>query len=436
MMKLSNVNFGIIAFIFTLSFFKGILVLVGISETITQLLIEGMIVLLLASASFHILQTRKLIAPVFLINLILIVFIFISFLLTDVNKIQLIIFIRKFFLYYLFFYSLYNIYLEDIHKEKLKKLIIYLFILQIIASWIKLFFIGRAENFIGTLSITEGSIATIMPLFAIVYLLSNYLVYRKNKYIYWIFLFVSIGLISNKMGIIFYIGLLYIFLIYIYTRSYYIFVNTAFIKKILLNSIYFLVLFSLFVSLNPRANPEGVVGGSVDIEYLISYSKEYQTLDTRKAIGIEGDGRFDAPFVAFDRMSTGGMLNILFGFGPGELVKSSYTKYKKPLLEKYHIGYGGRIGLVWVMMQIGLIGLVLFLLFHIFLFLRMKKLYNNINNNKDRVYIMTFLGISIVYFLDFFSYSPSMILNPALVLVYFYIYYYIDTYKQGVELNE
>jgi len=429
MTKFSSVNFMIISVILILSFLKGLLALVGISETISQLAIEVLILFLFINSLFHVVSNGKILAPGFLINLFLILAILISFFLTDVNKIQMVLFIRNFFIYYIFFYSLFNLYLEDIHKEKIKQLIIYLFSLQVVASWIKLFLIGKAENFIGTISISEGSIATIMPLFAIVYLLSNYLVYKKIKYIYLMILFVGIGLISNKMGIIFYIGLLYIFLIYIYNKTGWFIINITFMKKILINSIYFIILFSLFVSLNPRANPEGIVGGSVDIEYLVAYSKDYQTLNTRKSIGIEGDGRFDAPFVALDRMTSSGFINTIFGFGPGELVKSSYTKYKKPLLDKYKIGYGGRIGFVWVMMQIGIIGVIIFLSFHIFLYIRVKEIYDkNIFNDEHQVYLMTFLGLSVVYFLDFFSYSPSMILNPALVLVYFYAYYYINSY--------
>jgi len=436
MTKFSSVNFMIISVILILSFLKGLLALVGISETISQLAIEVLILFLFMNSLFHVVSNGKILAPGFLINLFLILVVLISFFLTDVNKIQMILFIRNFFIYYIFFYSLFNIYLEDIHKEKIKQLIIYLFLLQVVASWIKLFLIGKSENFIGTISISEGSIATIMPLFAIVYLLSNYLVYKKIKYIYLMILFVGIGLISNKMGIIFYIGLLYIFLIYIYTKTGYFIVNITFMKKILINSIYFIILFSLFVSLNPRANPEGIVGGSVDIEYLIAYSKDYQTLNTRKSIGIEGDGRFDAPFVALDRMTSSGFINTIFGFGPGELVKSSYTKYKKPLLDKYKIGYGGRIGFVWVMMQIGILGVIIFLSFHVLLYIRVKKIYDkNIFNDEHQVYLMTFLGLSVVYFLDFFSYSPSMILNPGLVLVYFYTYYYINSYTSKAIQN-
>jgi hypothetical protein len=432
--KKNNSNLYVISLILVLSFSKGLLAIFGVNETISQLIIEVLIVLLFMKSLLNVLSTRVFIAPAFLINLALLLLILFSYLLTDVNSIKLVLFIRNFFIYYLFFYALFNLNLTLVDKEKIKKLIIYLFFLQVVAAFIKLFIIGKTENFIGTMSIAEGSLATIMPLFAIVYLLSNYIVYKNINYIIIMLFFIAIGLISNKIGIIFYIGILYLYLIYIYSNSKSIFLNITFIKKFFMSIIYFSIIFSLFISLNPRTNPEGIVGGSVDIEYLMDYSESYQTLSTRKSMGIEGDGRFDAPGVAFRKMGEGGLINILFGFGPGELVKSSLTAYKNPLLDKYHIGYGGRIGLVWTMMQIGLIGLFIFLSFHMFLYRRVKSLYNqNIDNNEYKIYLMTFLGISIIYFLDFFTYSPSMILNPGLVLVYFYAYYYVDTYTATKE---
>ena len=431
-----NYSIYLIYWIMILSFSKGLLAILGINETISQLIIEFLILLLFSIAVSNILRRKKINGLGLLINLLLLFVILLSFILTSIESIKPILFLRNFFIYYIFFYSLFNINLRSRQKEKIKKLIFYLFLIQVIAAFIKLFIIGTTENFIGIMSISEGSIATIMPLFAIVYLLSNYLIYKYIKYLILILLFISIGLISKKIGIIFYIGILYIYLIYISSSTKNIFLNMVLIQKFFKSIIYFSIIFSLFISLNPRTNPEHIVGGSIDIEYLISYSEAYQTLNTRENMGIEGDGRFDAPGIVLNKMFDTGIINVLFGFGPGELVKSTLTKYKKPLLEKYHIGYGGRLGLIWITMQIGLIGLVLFLTFHILLYKKVKKIYNRTKDKQYRVYLMTFLGFSIIYFLDFFTYSPSMILNPGLVLVYFYTFYYVLTYQKREFLNE
>jgi len=179
--------------------------------------------------------------------------------------------------------------------------------------------------------------------------------------------------------------------------------------------------------LNPTLNPEHQYGGSIDFKYLDEFIVKYQTLDQHT--GVEGDGRADAPFVALDRVYTGGIINTLFGFGPGEIIKSSFTPYKKPLLEKYNIGYGGRIGLVWTLMQIGIIGVIVFLSFHLFLFKKMLNIYYQSTNIKFSVYVLSTVGFCMIYIFDFFTYSTEMIQNTGMPITYYYAIYYVLSTK-------
>jgi hypothetical protein len=427
--SLDKFNYYLIASIFILAFTKGIPVLLGFPETIIQLFIELLIFILFINSLFFILKRKKIRGPGLLVNFYLLTVIFISFLFTDVNTIKLILFLRKFAVYYLFFYALFNININLEHKQKLLKLIIFLFLIQIPAAFIKLIVLGGTlEKIVGTMSVMEGSLATIMPLVAISYLIANYLELKRNKYIIYILLFIAIGLISNKMGILFYIIFLYIVMAYFDSKSKYFLPNAALMQKLSIGSIFLTIIFVLFVILNPRANPEHKVGGSIDLQYLEDFTIKYQTLDQKT--GVEGDGRFDAPFVAYDRLSDRGILKILFGFGPGEIIKSSFTPYKKPLLEKYNIGYGGRLALVWTIMQIGFIGMIFFLLFHIILFKKAWKVYKIEKMDKDfRIIVLTVLGFSVIYFLDYFTYSTEMIQNVGIACTYYYAFYYILTTK-------
>ena len=163
---------------------------------------------------------------------------------------------------------------------------------------------------------------------------------------------------------------------------------------------------------------------------MIEFIADYQTLH-EKGSTIEGEGRFEAPVVALEKMRRGGYINVLFGFGPGEIVKSSFTPYVKPLLEKYNIGYGGRIGLVWMGMQIGLVGMVVFLLFHLLLLKKLLQVYNSESTNeKLGILTLTAIGFSVIYFLDFFTYSTEMIQNPGMATSYFFVIYYVlDEYN-------
>lgn len=430
--SLDKFNYYLIASIFILAFTKGIPQLLGFPETIIQLFIELLIFILFINSLFFIVKRGKIKGPGLLVNLYLFTIIFISFIFTNVNTLQLILFIRKFAVYYVFFYALFNINLSSIYKERLIKLIIILFIIQIPAAIVKLLIVGRLEKIIGTMSILEGSLAAIMPLMAISYLIAKYLYYKQNKYIVGIVLFLGVGLTSGKKALIFYIIVLFFYMAYMYARPKYFIPKAVFMKKLFAVLVFISILFPLSITLNPTLNPEHKYGGSIDFEYLDRFIIKYQTLDQKT--GVEGDGRFDAPFVAFDRLYDGGIVNILFGFGPGEIIKSSFTPYKKPLLEKYNIGYGGRIGLVWIIMQIGFVGMIVFLSFHLILFKKVWNIYKVKKMNKNfRVLVLTVLGFSVIYFLDYFTYSTEMIQNVGMAITYYYAFYYILTSRNKLE---
>ncbi len=245
-------------------------------------------------------------------------------------------------------------------------------------------------------------------------------------------LFLAIGLSSNKLGVLYYMVFLFILLTYLYTlktqKS--LMINFKFIRKVILVIFYAVIMVLMFISLNPRANPENKVGGSIDFEYLYEFTQMYNSTRVKTEGGrdIEGSGRYEAPVVAIDRLTDGGVINLFFGFGPGAIVKSGYLPYENPLLDKYNIGYGGRIGFVWIIMQIGIVGTVLFLLFHIYLFRRVFKTYRkqSISMSHGQVIAqLTVVGFSILYFIDYFTYSSLLIKDPTVTLVYFFSIYYV-----------
>jgi len=402
----------------------------GISETILQLIIESLIVVLFLMASLNVVKTKTIKGPGLVVFFILVGYSVISFLLNEVSGIQFFFFLRKLILYILFFYSLFILKIPQAHKQRVIKLLTILFIIQIPAAFIKLVVLGGTlEKIVGTMSINEGSLATIMPLFPIAYLINIYLEDNKIKNLILIGLFFFIGLMSNKLGIIMYIIVLFVLLTYLNSNSKYYLINLKFIKKMAINSFFLILIIGLFMSLNPRANPENKVGGSININYLIEFTENYQTLDQED--GTDGDGRFDAPFVSFERLSNAGIKNVFFGFGPGDIVKSSFFKFDNPLLEKYNIGYGGRIGLVWILMQLGVLGVIIFLVFHLYLLNRVYKIYRLKRKSMEiKILTSTVLGFFFIFFVDFFSYSTEMIENPGMAMTYFFGIFYILTLRQ------
>lgn len=418
----------ITSILFIIIFTKGLTEIYGISSTVTQLIIDGIIVILFSLSFLRMLKHRRVKGPALILNFLLIIVVFLSFLLSSVTEMQMILFIRNILIYYLFFYALFNSNLNASEKDKLFKLLIFLAIIQVPAAFFKLMNIGTMEDYVGMMTIQIGSLGTIMPIMVISFLVAIFLEYKIFKIIFLILLFISIGLISIKMGILFYVIILFIILSYFFSyrhtggRSFF---SILFLKKISLVSVILLFIFVTFVSLNPRANPEGVVGGSVDLEYLIAYIDNYQNLKI-KASRTEGDGRFEAPIVAFNKLESEGVMNILFGFGPGDIIKSKYTLYDNPLLQKYNIGYGGRLGLVYIMMQIGLIGVILCVLFHYIIFQKLWKIYRKAKLSKsERTIVLGSLGFPVIYFLDFFTYSSTLLNESSVTISYYYVIYYV-----------
>lgn len=418
--------YNIIVLTFLLSFFKGALYILGFNVVYLQLIIEALVVILFIISLFYSSQHNSMKFYNNIVVLLFFIVVLISFLLNNTNWLQFLLFYRHFFVYYLFLFALLNIKLPIKYMNKIFNLIVFLFILQIPAAFIKLGLIGTKEYYIGTMQYLGGSLATIMPLMAIAYLIANYLASNKIIYIIFIFLFIAIGLISIKLGILFYVGVLFVIMSYIESvQQTNRFSNTRYIVKLFILLFVFSIIFIGYVKINPRANPEHKIGGSVDVEYLLDYSKKYNTMK-EKGSKVEGDGRFDAPSVALNRLESGGYFNILFGFGPGDIVQSSYTKYSNPLLEKYRIGYGGRIGLVWMLMQVGILGTFLFVFFHLLLLRKLfSKYFRKKMDSNGRILTLTAIGFVIIFLLDFFSYSKVLMDVPGIVLTYFFMIYYV-----------
>lgn len=419
--------------LFIIAFFKGLIEQLGVNETHIQLLIDILIVMLALISIVFMIERKNIILLGSKFTLLFLGFIFISYLLSDLNSLYLILFLRKFFIYIIFLYALLNIEFSMEDKENLFNLLLILFIIQVPAAFVKLILLqGTLEKIVGTMSVMEGSLATIMPLIPISYLISLYLNDNKIRYIVGILLFISIGLISNKLGILFYLFGLFIILTVFYAKkeTNIYFINRTFFLYITKIFFYLSIIFLLFATINPRANPEHKVGGSIDIEFLMAFIDDYNHLKL-KGSTVEADGRSDAPFVAFKKLKERGEKNIWFGFGAGDIVSSGFLPYKNPLLEKYNIGYGGRLGVVWIMMQLGVVGVIIFTLFHLNIFLKVYKRFSEETKREVFIKILALMGVIILFFIDFFTYSSELLYSAGVAISYYFFIYYILTYDRS-----
>ena len=123
------------------------------------------------------------------------------------------------------------------------------------------------------------------------------------------------------------------------------------------------ILLYLGVVLIPTLNPENVVGGRFDLEYLTWYLQFY-------TLGFDGNnpelaiGRTSAIVNVFTKMIEDGPQKILFGYGPGIMLKSgfSFLDNRDFMTDYFNVKYGTN-SLIFFGVQTGIIGTLLWIRF-------------------------------------------------------------------------
>lgn len=171
----------IIYLIFTLCFTQGLLeIFLNIYPEDSRLLIEILIFILFFETFIS--KSKNFRLPYFKYIFLFVIFSIISFFINDSSPLELILFLRRYLIYFLFFYALYNLNLKDQERIKINRYLIILFLAQIPSSFVKFLILGVSEGHVGTIAVLGGSIGTIMPLFAISFTISFYLYKKINIY--------------------------------------------------------------------------------------------------------------------------------------------------------------------------------------------------------------------------------------------------------------
>jgi len=167
------------------------------------------------------------------------------------------------------------------------------------------------------------------------------------------------------------------------------------------------------VRANPSLNREQVVWGSFDIEYLLNYSETYTSSEGK---GKREMRRKDALFYFILYNVEQDMSHFLLGDGAGMLYQSEVDEKSGTIDELYGIRYGGRMGVIWLILQIGFLGTFVYILF---LFSVVFNLIKN-HNLKNNHFLLGFLTVSIFMLFDLFFYSNTFIALDIVKHLYFY----------------
>lgn len=405
--------------IFTLLFFEGSFDIIGFSASINRLMRDFLIcsyfigILILNVSRFRFIFYKPILI-LFLISII-------SFILNQNSWIELILFYRRIFIPIFFFWIIFNIKI-DINSKSIKY-IWYIFLFQIIAAIYKLIIIGINEAYIGTISLRGGSLTVAYTIIGSILCFSFYLYSQKKEYLLLILAFIFFSIMGGKRAIIFFLPIVLLFMLFIYQKSISIIsVSYKSTIKIILAIIPIIVLsFLVIVKINPTLNPEKKVWGKFDIKYLITYVIAYNSQEIE---GLPpGWGRLAAPQLVYNIMIERG--NLLLGFGPGNIIASSLTVKSESgdedvIRDKYGIGYGARTGTMWIMFQLGIIGVIVYYMFYYLIFRKLLFYLKKAKIRNHLIILSNALCLIIYFVIDFTTYSTTFVLSNAFTYLFWF----------------
>lgn len=385
--------------------------------------------LLIALLFSETLLKRKKYSPPFLKRILILLFVCIisGIVLNGLGYVEVFYFFRVLLLpHYLYLIVIINE-KDDSLVKFIMKIILMFFLLQIPASFAKYALVGDTEMYIGTVSLKEGSVTTLVALFGACYSISRYLHEKNSKYIILFILFVIFSQIGGKRAVLVYLpiimGTIYFYFVSIKRMN-----LIKIIKKSISVLLLSLVVLYSVIRLNPSFNKESKLGGSFDISYALDFIDYYNDNNDR-LIDLSRPQALTYMSLYFLNQD---LLTILFGEGAGKLTFASSELYvddsKSPIEHYYGIRYGGRMAIVWIVMQIGLVGTLIFLtiLYRMLRYVLRQKIKN--------YHKMVFLGLWLSIILDIFTYS-MVSLRYFIIMGVLFTYFGIIFRDQKMERN-
>jgi hypothetical protein len=399
--------------IWVIVFFDGIIRLLELGPVMLRIVVPTLILSLLFMSYLN--GIKRI--PHLLLMLFLFVTIIVSGFINGIDALNI-----AYFITYIIFPLLYLVIIvsENNYKtlDTIKYTIIILYALQIPAVIIKYIMVGQTEYYVGTIHLSEGSLNAIIPMIAISYLFSKYLYTNNKQLLIYILLFVLFGLIGEKRALIFFLPFIIILL-----YAYYMILKKVNIYKgvgmALSACVLTFVIIYIIVRLNPTLTPEGKAGGSFDLKYVLEYTNNYE----RSGKTFEEMRRIDGIKYFIKYLYQSDPLTFLFGEGAGKILLLNDHIEDRPMMAHYGVRYGGRMGIIWLYLQIGIVGTLLFI------FILIRMIYCVIKVNKNNYHSLAFLGIWTTVIIDILIYSNSSIRFFAVygTLCFYYGIIYLDS---------
>lgn len=411
----SSIQIALIKILFTYVFLYGILEYIKVPVEFIKFPIDIIIFLIILGLLSH----RPYIIPGLKWMVLFLAVFTLSFLLHNSEIYPSFTYLRTFLYPIIILISIINLKASERELFKLNRYIIILFILQVVASFYKLAFIGINEKkLIGTITIDGGAFSTMLSLFALSFVISFYFLdNNKRKYLILGAGFLFFSFMGAKRGIWIYFPVLVLISLYYYTNLKGSALKISVLRNYLFTIIGVIIVFLFGLRYSPTLNPEGQMGGEIDLEYFQNYAYDY-TFNTSEYSDYSL-GRGANTIKAIKHFILEDPVDFLFGYGPA--ISKGVPTYGFGIWGDIGI-YGPVTGFTYNLIQIGFVG-TLFILFTFFAITRFFYKYSKFEkNNYWKAIGFGGLLASIVAIMDYISYSSTFIATLfPISLSYFYV---------------
>tara|TARA_B100001540_G_scaffold309579_1_gene325985 strand:+ start:5614 stop:6861 length:1248 start_codon:yes stop_codon:yes gene_type:complete len=313
-----------------------------------------------------------------------------------------------------FLFALIN--LTDIRTSKIiRDFGVWILLIQIPVYVIKFLLIGFSEDPAGTISMRDGSATTIISIAGFSYYLINYLIEKKNTYLYLALSFILISQINEKRAILLLAPLFFFYIQYSLMKVDGKFRISIFLKN---NFKYFIFGLPIFIYLiaiiNPFLNQSGELFGEFDFEFLTSFIWNYVY---RADLTVWDYSRFQSLFYLLGYSLNIGIIDLIFGAGAGIIQANTGG-----VTDFIGIRYGARMGVVWVFLQHGVIGVSIIIFMIRSLFKKIKLNSNFEGVNKEYLILKSY---TLLLAFDFFIYSSVTLFYPVFIFIFLTQYNYV-----------
>lgn len=316
----------------------------------------------------------------------------------------------KYGLVFLLYHGLKDVQYNPVKREKMKNIILFILMIQVILSVIKIFIFGfNYEPDVGSMAYGGAGLAVVIPIVGLILFWTVNQGHFSSKEWLFLFSFFLISVASGKRAPVILFPL-FILLLLLYTHG-----KIAVIRGVKYIPVVFLLVY-IGVKITPSLNPEGKFWGSFDLSHVIDYTLRYNfgssEIEKINSQEYESAGRGGSFLLLFQPGEVGlnSSKDLLFGRGLYDVAVKEHGKFMGG--EAYGINHQSLVGEhVKILYTLGYAGLIFMSLFSIAI----------IQSSRDR-----FLAaiIMLFYLWEFFFYYNQVVFsNASAIIVVFTCFY-------------